>query len=76
MRADELPEAGLNELLADYLSALADLRDVAGEWGDAAIVEVARRRAQEAEDAYLRAREVPSDAERRRPLTCGPPGEG
>jgi hypothetical protein len=64
MGADELPEAGPNELLADYLRASADLHDVAGDRGaHPAIIEVTRRRAQEAEEAYLRARRLPADDE-------------
>jgi hypothetical protein len=57
----EPAHADIESLLVEHVRTLADLHEIEGDQtADPAIVEAVRRKAEEAEDAYLRARDLPS----------------
>jgi hypothetical protein len=57
----ETSGADIESLLVEHVRTLADLHDVEGDQtADPTIVEAVRTKAEEAEDAYLRARGIPS----------------
>jgi hypothetical protein len=54
-------DADRDSLLAEHVQTLADLHEVEGDQtADPTIVEAVRAKAKEAEDVYLRARDLPS----------------
>jgi hypothetical protein len=61
MSENAVTDADRDSLLAEHVRTLADLHDVeADQTADPTIVEAVRATAKQAEDAYLRARDLPS----------------
>jgi hypothetical protein len=61
MGEDGLPEANQNDLLAEHVRTLADWYKASDNRGtDAQLTDLFRTKAQQAQDAYLQSRELPS----------------